>query len=109
MRVSREGNLFLVESESRKGKFYKVDPVKPSCTCPGYLFHMRPQGQVCKHIKAVRGMCDSSAIDKIVDYVNANGDVDAVTLIEMYGEQAVNALINAGELIELGGRIRRLK
>src|SRR5947209_9526350 len=48
--IIRDGNLWLVPSQSGKGK-YKVnlDSERPSCTCPDYDFRR----DKCKHIFAV--------------------------------------------------------
>jgi hypothetical protein len=46
--ITRQGNLYLVPSQSGRGK-YKVDPISQYCSCPD--FEMRQQK--CKHIYAV--------------------------------------------------------
>jgi transposase len=46
--IKRDGNLYLVPSQSGKGK-YKVDPQAKTCSCPDYDFRRQP----CKHIHAV--------------------------------------------------------
>jgi transposase len=46
--ITREGRLWLVPSQSGKGK-YKVDADKKQCTCPDYDFRREP----CKHLYAV--------------------------------------------------------
>ncbi len=48
-RIVREGNLYLVPSQSGKGK-YKVRPDLPYCSCADYEFRRKP----CKHIHAVQ-------------------------------------------------------
>jgi hypothetical protein len=48
-RIIQEGNLYLVPSESGKGK-YKVRPDIPYCSCADYEFRRQP----CKHIFAVQ-------------------------------------------------------
>lgn len=45
----------------------------------------------------------------IVDYVREKGTVDAVELIERFGEAKVNTLIERGELVEAAGKIRVLE
>lgn len=46
--IKRDGNLWLVPSQSGKGK-YKVDPQAQTCSCPDYDFRQAK----CKHIFAV--------------------------------------------------------
>ena len=46
--IKRDGNLYLVPSQSGKGK-YKVDPQAQSCSCPDFDFRQ----DKCKHIYAV--------------------------------------------------------
>jgi transposase len=48
-RIIKEGNLYLVPSQSGKGK-YKVRPDLPYCSCPDFDFRRQP----CKHIYAVQ-------------------------------------------------------
>jgi hypothetical protein len=47
-RIVRDGNLYLVPSQSGKGK-YKVNPVTGSCSCPDFDFTQAK----CKHMFAV--------------------------------------------------------
>lgn len=47
-KIRREGNLYLVPSQSGHGK-YKVNPEEKTCSCPDYDFRRQP----CKHIYAV--------------------------------------------------------
>jgi transposase len=48
-RIVKEGNLYLVPSQSGKGK-YKVRPDLPYCSCADFDFRRQP----CKHIFAVQ-------------------------------------------------------
>jgi hypothetical protein len=48
-RIIKEGNLYLVPSQSGRGK-YKVRPDIPYCSCPDFDFRRQP----CKHIFAVQ-------------------------------------------------------
>jgi transposase len=48
-KIVRQGNLFLVPSQSGKGR-YKVDPQAQTCSCPDFDFTQQP----CKHLFAVR-------------------------------------------------------
>jgi len=47
--IVQQGRLWLVPSQSGKGKRYKVDAEKKHCTCPDYDFRREP----CKHLYAV--------------------------------------------------------
>ncbi len=47
-RIVKSGNLWLVPSQSGKGK-YKVDPLAQTCSCPDY----EHTGFKCKHLYAV--------------------------------------------------------
>ena len=98
--------LFLVESASSAGKFYSVDPKKPSCTCPAYRFRGRG---MCKHIEAVRNDMEKKnmgAFEEVLAHVKKEGEVDAVELIERFGEEAVDELVRRGDLLEKKGLIR---
>src|SRR5215207_6632216 len=48
MNIQRQGNLYVVPSQSGRGK-YTVNPEPKRCTCPDYDFRRQP----CKHIFAV--------------------------------------------------------
>ena len=109
-KLSEKEGLFLVES-STGGKFYEVDPKKPYCTCPAYKFREIKKGGVCKHISAVRQMIDSSNAsdyDEIIAYIKEHLEVDAVKLIEKFGEDKINELKKKGEIIEQKGIIKIL-
>ncbi len=62
-RITQSGNLWLVPSQSGKGK-YKVDAERQRCTCADYDFRK----QKCKHIFAVE-----QTIEKIKTTVTENG------------------------------------
>lgn len=47
-RITRDGNLYLVPSQSGRGK-YQVDAEKKSCSCPDFEFRR----QSCKYLSAV--------------------------------------------------------
>jgi hypothetical protein len=47
--IIRQGLLWLVPSQSGKGKKYKVDAERRECTCPDFDFRREP----CKHLYAV--------------------------------------------------------
>ncbi len=113
MKILKEGGAFKVESSSKKGLFYDVHPDKPFCSCPEYKFRLIRTKTPCKHIKAVQeleGMKEpkkeSSKDAEIVAFVKEKNEVDSLTLIDRFGEEAVNQLINQGELIEEKGKIR---
>ena len=51
MKVKRlSESRFLVESDSKPGKFYEVDIEMPFCECEGFYYTKKP----CKHIKLAR-------------------------------------------------------
>lgn len=140
MKIKKKNNLYQVESESHKGKFYTVDPVRKTCSCPGYIFYARKKGDICKHIRAVlehigRGKEEKEEKKKqtktiiinkkeavrtnqkhtaakgyneedIIQYVKEKGEVDSIELLEKFGEERINMLINEGFLIEEHGRIK---
>ncbi|MET0464793.1 MAG: transposase [Chitinophagaceae bacterium] len=53
--ITRDGRLYLVPSQSGKGK-YKVDVEKKRCTCPDYDFRREP----CKHLYAVEHVIEKT-------------------------------------------------
>jgi transposase/predicted nucleic acid-binding Zn finger protein len=55
--IVRDGHLWLVPSQSGKGK-YKVNPEAKRCTCPDYDFRREP----CKHIYAVERVIERQKV-----------------------------------------------
>lgn len=120
MRIKKlSEDKYKVESEHRKGVFYTVEPDKPFCSCPAFLYRMRPLGQVCKHIDAVRAVVNkqleqvskkkTAKHQHILDFVKENGPINSVKLLEMFGEDEVNEMLHEGFLIERNGRISLLE
>jgi hypothetical protein len=118
IRKTKEG--YEIESESSKGKWYKVDPAKPWCDCPGYKFRVMKKKGVCKHIEAVREHIaatqqktlkkEQKKNDDVLELIAAEGgDMDALELIDKFGEEKIDELIKSGELIEKSGKITILK
>lgn len=110
MGVKKEGNLYLVESSSKKGSYYKVDPGKPMCTCAHFIFRMKNMGGECKHIRQVRKMLvpDKTKLKQIISDI-WEGNNDCVELVERYGEDAVNYLKNKGDVFEKSGKLHVLE
>jgi len=104
--------MFLVESANTPGKFYSVDPKKPWCTCYDFRFRESKLHSTCKHVRAVREKYsdreDKAKHKKILEFVKKHEEVDAVELIDKFGEGDVDELIKRGELLEKKGKIRIL-
>ena len=110
---------FKAES-STKGKFYTVDMSAPSCTCAHFMFRLRSTGGKCKHIIAVEKEYKSGkkkktkksqqksllAYSKILNELKKKGEIETVELMEKYGDDEVQELIDNGEVIEKGGKLR---
>lgn len=110
---------FKVESHE-KGRFYTVNIEQPFCSCPNFIFRMVKTHGECKHIITVKEKYGSSTSEspekpvldkkdaKIIEYVAKKAAVDSIELIEKFGEEKINELIEKGELIEDKGRIKIL-
>ena len=111
--LKQKDGSFKVESSSRKGKFYIVDPVKGTCTCPHYKMRMARIGGKCKHLQAVADKAqkrDKKSYNNILEFVKkSKKEVDSLTLIKKFGEEAVDDMISRGELIEEHGIIKVLE
>jgi transposase len=64
--IKRDGNLYLVPSQSGHGK-YKVDPQTQTCSCPDHEY----TGSKCKHLFAVEYTIEK--IEKTKTTVTENG------------------------------------
>lgn len=117
MEIIPEDGKFKIESSSRKGKFYSIDPSKPSCTCPQFVYRQSKRHGTCKHIDAVLEYMNANGITKhsqetdeeIVSYVKERETVESLELIEKFSEDKVDALLKHGLLIEKNGVIRVLE
>lgn len=120
MNIKEEDGEYSVESSSSKGKWYKVDPKKPWCDCPAYKFRHMKSKSACKHIKAVREYIERTQqetlaeaqdeTDAVLAFVEENeGSVDSIELVDKFGEEKVDSLIDQGELMEKSGKIQILK
>ncbi|MEJ7578290.1 MAG: transposase [Pyrinomonadaceae bacterium] len=72
-RITQSGNLWLVPSQSGKGK-YKVDAERQRCTCADYDFRK----QKCKHIFAVE-----HTIEKTKTTVTENGKTTVTETVKV--------------------------
>lgn len=127
--IKKSGNKYLVESSSKKGKFYEVDIKKPFCNCPDFMFRELKIHGECKHLKAVRTYISDNIsgcgkkskgikkrqgrkgrdLEKSLLQELSKGPVDSIKLINRYGEEIVDELKRRGEIIEKGGEVRILK
>ena len=110
MEIIKQEDTYKVES-SKKGKFYVVDLIKGTCTCPHFRLRLARVHGMCKHMQAVKDKVesrDSESYGKILSYVNEKGEVDSLELIKKFGEDAVDDLLSRGELIEKNGMVRVL-
>jgi len=71
--ITKQGNLYLVPSQSGKGK-YKVDAEKQRCTCADYEFKQAK----CKHIFAVE-----HTIEKTKTTVTENGKTTVTETVKV--------------------------
>jgi predicted nucleic acid-binding Zn finger protein len=107
MKINKSADHYKVKSES-SNRWYDVFPERPFCSCPNFVFRSMRTGGICKHVAAVQELV--GAVDtKIIDYVKKKGEVDSVDIIEKFGEEKVNTLIERGELVERAGKIRVLE
>ena len=107
MKILKDKNLFKVISDS--GNTYFVDPKEKTCTCPHFSFRAKANKQTCKHIDAVLNseVCMQKDSEQIItEYIRERNSVDSVELIEKFGEEAIDSLINNGILFEESGKIR---
>lgn len=110
MNIVKKGRIYEVESSSSKGKFYKVDPIKKTCTCPAYLFRYSKVGLLCKHIEAVKDLAGATREEasELLASIKEKGEVDAVQALDRYGEEEVDRLIRSGDIIEKKGKLTLL-
>jgi len=94
--------LLLIDSETEKGKKYKVDTINLTCTCPDYIF----KNHVCKHI--ITALDDlPERIQNVID--NVKKDNDKEFFIHKFGENMLDALIERGRISLDGDNVLILK
>lgn len=106
MEIIKDKDHYKVKSTSSK-KFYEVYPDRPFCTCPHFIFREVKRGGICKHIRAVKEL--HTKADTITEYLEKHGPTDTITLIETFGEEAVDDAIEKGICIEENSTVRILK
>jgi transposase len=74
--IVKSGNLWLVPSQSGKGK-YKVDPQAKTCSCPDYDFRRQP----CKHLYAVK--ITIAQIERTKTTVTENGKTTTTETVKV--------------------------
>jgi predicted nucleic acid-binding Zn finger protein len=80
------------------------------CDCPNFLFRLIKVGGECKHISAVKEFRNSEGEDKFSDIISEAEDwTDIISLMEKYGDDKVQSLIDRGELIEQKGKVKQVK
>lgn len=121
LKIIHPYNIFQIESSSQKGKFYKIDPSKPSCTYPRFMYREMGRAGVCKDITSVKRYmqqkgveikpyaCTNEDYNEIIIYLKQRGNVDAIVLIEQFSKEAINDLIKRGALMKEKGKIRCLE
>ena len=110
MGIFKDGQIYKVES-SKPGRFYEVNLQNRVCTCPHFVHRLQKARGECKHIQAVKKFVTGGKpfkYDELIKYVEDNVFVDSTELIEKFGEEVVNELIEKAELIEEQGKIRLL-
>ncbi len=112
IKKTEKKGIYQIESKSTKGKFYDINILNRTCTCPGFMFR-----KACRHIKEVTdhvyaqkdNIEEKREVDDIITYVKNKLEVDSIDLIEKFGEDKINHLIDKGDLIEEKGKIRILE
>lgn len=110
MKITQKGGIFKVKG-SAPGAYYDVDLRKGTCTCPHYRIRLARIGAMCKHLIAVQEKHASKLVTKkdkeqILGKVRKETSYDIIWLMEEFSEEAVNALLDSGELIEDKGQVR---
>jgi len=112
MRIIKQKDTFKVES-SQIGKFYIVDLLKNTCTCPHFRIRLQRIRGECKHILAVKEKYKKKPIiikefSSIIKFIKENQPIDSIILIKKYGAKKIDSLIKQTEIIEEHGFIRVL-
>ena len=90
--IKKKGYVYYVESTSKKGKFYRVDPKKRTCSCPGFLFHYRKLGNLCKHIHQAIEYCNKNTGKTVFEDSNTNEDfISALKKIPHFGYSVMHS------------------
>ena len=94
-----------IESTTIRGKYYKVDTINLSCSCPDYQFRQIRNGGLCKHIK--------DALEKLNKYPQSLAFIDnnnnSVEFCEAFGEEQLEFLKRKGDVYEQKGKIFKVE
>ena len=102
-------NEYEIESDVTEGIFYRVNIKNKTCTCPSFMYLCRREGIICKHIEKILNMVDSYT-GNIVKTVKQHPEgIEAVHLVEIFGNGVIDRMLFRGELIEQHGKIKVLE
>lgn len=96
--------LIQIESETTKGKFYEIDTVKQTCTCPAFVNRKRFGKSFCKHYTKYMNQQESvTPSDKLIDAIRYDNDV--LNFMNKFGEEKLNYLKITGQVFETRGKL----
>src|SRR5258705_7262557 len=74
-RITQNGNLWQVPSQSGYKPFYQVDPVAKTCDCPDY----EKREADCKHIYAVQIVVERESTTTTTTTIDGDGNATTTT------------------------------
>lgn len=87
---------YIVGSHTQK-KYYTVDIMTPSCSCPHWLYRLKSSKGMCKHILEV--------MDGELGDVELRDNMNALEFVERYGDIKLKILKLRGICYERKGMI----
>ena len=96
--------IIKIESLTSPGKFYEIDTMALTCSCPAFANRRRFGKDFCKHIqKFITEVAKENSPEILITAIRE--DNDSVRFVNKFGEEKLNYLKTTGQVFEAHGRI----
>ena len=108
-------DIFEIQSHSNKDTWYTVNVKTASCSCPHWKFRLARMGGQCKHYKDLMTYFEDvkdnrqDKFDEVMNLIRENPFTDSFEVIEKYGDEMIDEMIQLGMLLESRGKLRVLE
>jgi len=110
-----EEDVYEIQSHSNESIWYRINVKNSACSCPHWKFRLAKMGGQCKHYKDLMEYFDDikdnrqGVFDEIMDIIRETPFSESFSIIEKYGDEVIDEMIQLGMLIESRGKLRVLE